>query len=315
MIISMVCWGSWPNFLKGLPGWRLEYFYFDYSLGFVLAVVVFGMTLGSTGADGEPAFFSRLWNASHHEILLALVGGFLWNLGNILLLNSIMMAGLAVAFPVAAVPAIVIGIGTSYYLQPIGNPLVLTLSVVLLLVAGQVTAAAYRRLNPSTGSGKRKGIGTALASGLLIGTFPPFVTAAMSGARALDSYTVSMTFMLGALVASVILLPLFIKYPLIGEAGTLSGYLDGKAATHALGLLAGFVWCGGTVFNFISAGMVGIAISVGIGSGAPAVGALWGILVWKEFKGSSTGARMLIGLAVALYVVGVTSMAVAYTAR
>jgi hypothetical protein len=26
MLTSMVCWGSWPNFLKKLPGWRLEYF-------------------------------------------------------------------------------------------------------------------------------------------------------------------------------------------------------------------------------------------------------------------------------------------------
>ncbi len=81
---------------------------------------------------------------------------------------------------------------------------------------------------------------------------------------------------------------------------------------HVLGLLAGAVWCSGTVFNFISAGMVGIAISVGIGSGAPMVGALWGVFVWREFAQGQASARLLIAVSLLLYVIGVAAMAVAY---
>ena len=311
MLASMVFWGSWPNFLKKLAGWRLEYFYIDFSIGFLLTAVLLGQTLGS-GGGSDPDHLARILHSGEREIVLALVGGFIWNIGNILLLNSIMIAGLAVAFPIAAIPAIVLGIGASYWLQPVGNPLVLGASAVILLVAAQTTAAAYRRLGDVVAPNKGRGIATALISGLLIGFFPPFVTAAITGDNPLDAYTVSTLFTAGAFVATLVAMPILIRRPLIGEAGRLGGYLEGRMSWHVLGLLAGAVWCSGTVFNFISAGMVGIAISVGIGSGAPMVGALWGVFLWREFAGGPASAKILIGVALALYVFGVAAMSVAY---
>jgi glucose uptake protein len=313
MLTSMVFWGSWPNFLKKLAGWRLEYFYIDFTIGFLLTAVLLGQTLGS--GDGEPDHFARLLESGQREILFAAVGGFIWNIGNILLLNSIMIAGLAVAFPIAAIPAIVLGIGASYWLQPVGNPLVLGTSAVLLLVAAQTTAAAYRRLGDVVAPDKGKGIATALISGLLIGFFPPFVTAAITGDAPLDAYTVSTLFTAGAFVATFVAIPILLRHPLIGDAGRMGGYLQGRAAWHVLGLLAGAVWCSGTVFNFISAGMVGIAISVGIGSGAPMVGALWGVFLWREFAKGSARAKALIAAALLLYIFGVAVMSIAYTLR
>ena len=151
MLASMVFWGSWPNLLKKLPGWRLEYFYVDYTAGFVLTALVLGLTLGSAGGPGERGFLEAMAQAGAREIAFAAVGGFIWNLGNILLLNAIMIAGLAVAFPIAAIPALVLGIGASYWLQPIGNAWFLLAAAVLLLAAAQVTAAAYRRLGDAPG--------------------------------------------------------------------------------------------------------------------------------------------------------------------
>ncbi len=312
MLTSMICWGSWPNFLKKLPGWRLEYFYVDYTLGFLVTALVYGFTLGS-GGTGEPGHLDQLLQAGQREATFAIVGGLIWNIGNILLLNAIMIAGLAVAFPIAAIPAIVLGIGASYWLQPVGNPLVLGTSAAILLVAAQATAAAYRRLGSASTQNRTRGIATALVSGLLIGFFPPFVTAAITGNAPLNAYTVSTLFMVGAFIATMIAMPILIRRPLIGDAGRLSGYLEGGVSRHVLGLLAGAVWCSGTVFNFISAGMVGIAISVGIGSGAPMVGALWGVFVWGEFAQGSSAARAYITAALLLYAAGVAAMAIAYT--
>ncbi len=314
MLTSMVFWGSWPNFLKKLAGWRLEYFYIDFTIGFLLTAVLLGQTLGSGGAS-EPDHLARLLQAGAREIAFAGIGGFIWNIGNILLLNGIMIAGLAVAFPIAAIPAIVLGIGASYWLQPVGNPLILGASAAILLAAAQTTAAAYRRLGDVAAPNKGLGIATALISGLLIGFFPPFVTAAITGEHALDAYTVSTAFTAGAFVATFVAMPVLVRRPLIGEAGRLSGYWQGRPGWHLCGLLAGAVWCCGTVFNFISAGMVGIAISVGVGSGAPMVGALWGVFVWGEFAGSGTRARLLIAAALLLYVAGVAAMSIAYTLR
>jgi glucose uptake protein len=310
MLASMVFWGSWPNFLKKLPGWRLEYFYIDYTLGFLVTALLYGICIGPGGGLG---FFDVMGQAGNREVMFAVVGGFIWNIGNILLLNGIVIAGLAVAFPIAAIPAIVIGIGAAYWLQPIGNPVTLATSAMILLVAAGATALAYRGLGHVASGDKTRGIAVSLISGLLIGFFPPFVTAAISGAGALDAYTVSAWYMVGATVATFIAIPLLLRRPLVGDAGDVGGYARGPATWHLLGWLAGAVWCSGTVLNFISAGMVGIAISIGIGSGSPMVGALWGVLVWGEFSQGSRTAKAYIAAALILYAVGVALMAIAYT--
>jgi glucose uptake protein len=105
MLTSMVCWGSW--------------------VGFLVTSALYGVTLGP--GDGLE-FFGVLSAAAAREAAFAVVGGFIWNIGNILLLTAIVIAGLAVAFPIAAIPAIVLGLGASYWLQAVGNGLVLTVS-------------------------------------------------------------------------------------------------------------------------------------------------------------------------------------------
>jgi glucose uptake protein GlcU len=47
------------------------------------------------------------------------------------------------------------------------------------------------------------------------------------------------------------------------------------------------------VFNFVAASLPGVAISYAIGQAAPMVAAIWGIVVWKEFSGSSARATHL----------------------
>ena len=83
MLTSMVCWGSWPNFLKKLPGWRLEYFYMDYTLGFLITSLIMGFTLGSGGA-GEPGHWSLITHAGPREAAFAIIGGFIWNFESLL---------------------------------------------------------------------------------------------------------------------------------------------------------------------------------------------------------------------------------------
>jgi len=198
-------------------------------------------------------------------------------------------------------------------LHPVGNALVLATSALLLLIAAQTTAAAYRRLGNVVTEHRSKGIAIAVISGLLIGFFPPFVTAAFSASARIDAYTVSTFFTVGAFIATLAVLPVLIKLPLVGDAGELTGYFRGRITWHVLGLLAGAVWCSGTVFNFISASLVGVAISVGIGSGAPMIGALWGVFVWREFANGPPSSRSFMAAALVLYAVGVATMAIAYT--
>ena len=311
IIVSVFFWGSWPNFSRALPKWRLEYFYLDFTFGFLLTVVVCGATLGSPGLVGGE-FIGRLAAAGGREAGSAALAGFVWNVGNVLLLNAIMIAGLSIAFPTAIVIAVILGVGMSYYLRPIGDPFWLGGGVVILLGAAVANAVAYRYLNPAAGTSKSKGIVLSLIAGVLIGLFAPFVTRATTGPGALDTYSVMFFFNLGAFVVTMIAVPILLAHPLIGEKGKLGGYLKGKATWHLMGMIGGAIWCVGTVVNFLSAGLVGLAISWAIGSGSPMVGAMWGIFLWKEFAGSSPSAKTWITISSLLYVIGIVSVALSY---
>jgi glucose uptake protein len=315
IVVSMVCWGSWPNLIKVVPNWRIEYFYLDYMVGGVLTALLLAATMGSWGWIGLD-FATRLHRAGTSEVLFAFFGGLVWCVGNILMVNAIEIAGLAVAFPVTSALGIVLGVGIGYLAQPIGNPAWLLAAVIVLSIAAYTDASAYRALTQSSGSvSSSKGIVLSLSAGVLVGIFPPLVGRAISGPRALDSYNVALCFTVGALFASLIALPVLLAKPLVGNIGSVRGYLEGKSVWHLAGLVAGMIWCIGTVSNFVSAGLVGVAVSWGIGNGAPIVGALWGIFVWKEFQRGGSRAKSLIGLSMALYLVGVIAAAISYQLR
>jgi glucose uptake protein len=315
IVISMLCWGSWANLSKAVPNWRLEYFYLDYMFAGVLTAVLLAASMGSSQGFGLD-FVARLHEAGMREVTCAFLGGLVWSIGNILMVNAIAIAGLAVAFPITSALGIVLGVGIGYLAQPIGSPTWLVAAVIVLIFAAYTNAAAYRNLATSSGSSSKwRGIVVSLIAGVLVGIFPPLVGRAISGAHALDSYNVSLCFTIGALAASLIVLPILLSKPLVGNVASMTGYLAGKPSWHLVGAIAGAIWCIGTVSNFVSAGVVGVAISWGIGSGAPVIGALWGIFLWKEFKGGGRRAKALIALSMALYVVGVVTVAISYQLR
>jgi len=311
LIISMVCWGSWANIPKALPRWRLEYFYLDFTFGFLLLITILGATLGSESSPGL-GFFTRLSEADGSQVASALLGGFLWNVGNVLTVVAIAIAGLAVAFPIVSVIAMLLGVGLSFWAQPIGNPAWLAVGVVVLVAAVIANAAAYERLRQSSDIKKPGGgVKVAIVAGVLVGCFPPFVARAIRGPAALDSYAVSFYFMVGAMAATFLTVPILLAHPLFGDKGTLRDYRRGSLAWHVLGMASGGIWCFGTVANFLSAKLVGVAISWGIGSSASMVAALWGIFLWKEFAKSGRNARVLITVSLACYLAGVMGVAMA----
>src|SRR5258708_4715620 len=121
-IVSMLCWGSWANTFKLAGKWRFELFYFDYSLGVLLAAAIYALTFGDMGTDGF-GFLDDLSHAGKRQIGFGVLGGVIFNLANMLLVAAISVAGLAVAFPVGIGMALVIGVIWNYILKPQGNPI------------------------------------------------------------------------------------------------------------------------------------------------------------------------------------------------
>ena len=139
--ITMLGWGSWANTqkLSGKDQWRFELYYWDYAIGVLLFGFVFASTFGSIGTAGQPAL-ENFHQASQHAIHYALISGVIFNVSNLLLVVGIDAAGMAVAFPVGVGLALVIGVVSTYMVHPEGNPSVLTLGVVCLLVPHAIAA-------------------------------------------------------------------------------------------------------------------------------------------------------------------------------
>ncbi|RPI43664.1 MAG: multidrug DMT transporter permease, partial [Bacteroidetes bacterium] len=99
-VISMICWGSWANTQKlAAKTWRFELFYWDLTIGLLLTATLAAFTFGSIGDEGRP-FLEDIAQARGRSILNAILGGIVWNLGNILLVAAIAVAGMSVGFPI-----------------------------------------------------------------------------------------------------------------------------------------------------------------------------------------------------------------------
>lgn len=311
-IITMLCWGSWANTQKLVQHeWRFELFYWDYVWGIFLLALAGAFTMGSMGESGRP-FLADLAQAEVGNIRSALIGGVVFNLANILLTAAIAGAGMAVAFPVGIGLALVIGVLINYLMLSKGDPVLLFLGVGLVTVAIVLNAVAYGKHSGSTG---RKGVGKWIAvsviAGILMSTFYPFIAAGMDlenfvspVAGKMTPYTAFVVFAAGIVVSNLVFNTFLMRRPLEGPPINYSEYFKGRFGLHLVGMLGGCIWGVGNLFNLIAAGKAGPAISYGLGQGATLVAALWGVVIWREFKGSSSAVNTLVVAMFVLFVVG-----------
>lgn len=308
MITSAICWGSWANTYKGVKNYRFELFYWDYAVGIFLISLILAFTMGSTGNDAN-SFLNNVHSADTNNILSTMVGGAIFNLANLLLVAAIDMAGLAIAFPVAIGIALVVGVISSYALQPKGNAMLLAAGVVCAVIAVVLDGKAYGSLVVAGRTVSKKSIGVCVVSGVLMGLWAPFVARAMTNGNTLGPYSIAVFLTLGALLSCLVWNIYFMKHPLVGEPVGFSGFFSAPFSGHVLGLLGGFIWGTGMVFNLVAASFTGVAISYAIGQSAPMVAALWGVFAWKEFAGAPGKAKFYLFLMFVFYCFGILLVA------
>jgi glucose uptake protein len=309
-VITMLCWGSWANTQKlASQKWSFQLFYWDYSIGVLLLSLLLAFTMGSIGAQGR-GFIADISQADFKALGLAFIGGAVFNIANILLVAAIAIAGMAVAFPIGIGLALVVGVVVNYVATPLGNPLILFVGVALVTVAIVLDALAYRKLPSVTSKSSTKGIIISLMAGALMGFFYRFVAASMVSdfanpeAGKLTPYTASVVFALGLLVSNFLWNTIFMYKPLTGAKVTYTDYFkQGTSKLHLVGILGGAIWSLGMTFNIIAAEQAGFAISYGLGQGATLIAALWGVFIWKEFKGAK-GVKGLLAAMFILFLIG-----------
>jgi glucose uptake protein len=308
--ITMLCWGSWANTQKlAEKSWRFELFYWDYVIGIVLMALLFAFTLGSFGEQGR-GFLADLKQADPANLQKALLGGIIFNAANILVAAAIAIAGMSVAFPVGIGIALVLGVIINYMATPQGNPLWLFVGVGLVTVAIILDAIAYRKKASQSMKVPTKGIVLSLVGGVMMALFYRFVASSMADdflhpkAGFLTPYTATVFFSIGVLVSNLVFNTLLMKRPFEGVPVSYPQYFKGGLKEHLTGILGGMIWCVGMSLSIIAAGKAGFPVSYGLGQGATLIAALWGVFIWKEFRGSK-GTSGLLAAMFLLFVVGI----------
>ena len=297
--VTMLCWGSWGNTQKlAAKTWRYELFYWDYVIGLLLFSLLSAFTLGSFGTEGR-SFLDDLMQADGRNLFSAFLGGVVFNASNILLAAAVALCGMSVAFPVGGGLALVLGVLINYFGAAKGDPLFIFLGVALIAAAIVMNGLAYRMARTGKRKLTAKGLLISVAAGTIMAFFYRFVASSMDldsftapAAGKMTPYTAVVVFAAGVFVSNFLFNTIAMKCPVEGTPVRPSEYFGGTFRTHLVGMLGGAIWCLGESFSMIASGKAGAAISYGLGQGATLVSALWGILIWKEFRGAP-GASVL----------------------
>jgi len=312
-VVTMLCWGSWANTQKlASRQWPFQLFYWDYSIGVLLLALLLAFTVGSHGESGR-AFLPDLAQADSRWLGSAFVSGVIFNASNILLVAAIDVAGIAVAFPVGVGLALVLGVITTYRVTHSGNVAMLAVGVGLVVVAIILDALAYQRLAAASRRTPSRGIVLSAIAGILMGGFYSFIAQSMGAiepvsggleAFKLSPYTALVLFSLGVFLSNFVWNSIAMAKPFTGPPVAYREYFHGGARLHGVGILGGVIWNMGMAFNIIASSSAGATLSYGLGQGATMIGAVWGVFIWREFKGAPRATGLLIGAMFVCYLLG-----------
>jgi glucose uptake protein len=315
-IVAMIAWGSWANTQKiAEKKWRFELYYWDMVLGIIIMSLIGAFTIGSLGHEGR-GFLSDISQANTRSIFQAMLGGVLWNAGNLLLVAAIATAGISVAFPIGGGIAWIVGIMFNYLVilmdhkVPAEKPMFLWLGVLVIIIAIFLNGKAYRGLSRVQQKPSMRGILLSVLGGLFIAFYYGFVAKSLDG-RFVSGGTGNLTpstaivFMtMGIILCTVLFFLLIMKPFKVGIPGTFKEYFSGGIRNHTAGILGGMIWCIGMITSFMAVGAANPAIAYALSNAAPVVAVLWGLFVWKEFKGAPKGTNALLTGMFLLYLVG-----------
>jgi glucose uptake protein len=337
LLFSWLCLGSWANSLKLSGKWRFELFYYDYSMGAALCALVAAFTLGSMNSH-DLTFQDNLLIASRHAMAYAFGAGMILNLANLLLLGAMQVSAMAIAFPLAFGVALVIGAISNYVLNPSSNGVLLFSGAILTLIAVVVVAIAHvarldalsppktalrpdpRAPRPRRPQSPVPGIVLGVVSGILMSLDASLSSAARTGDTSVSSYSAALLIGAGVLLSTFLYTPFFLNFPVQGKAVQLSSYLQGTRQQHLLGILGGVVWMAGMLGAYTAAGdpatfqaaaQPSPVVSLALAQTVPLAAALWGVLAWREFQGTSLRVKLLLTATMILYAAGIAVVAIA----
>jgi len=307
LLVAFVCLGSWANTFKMAgPRWRFELYSIDFGFGAFLVALIACFTLGMLGS--ELSFADRMLVAGRTKQAWAIIGGALFNLGNMLLIAAISLLGMGAAFPLTVGLALVIASLFSFR-----GPNLWFVGCGTLLMAATVvlSAVACRSRNKPTSSktiGRNqtgqitKGILVSALAGLPWGIVYPIVSTATAGDFGLGAYAGILMISIGVVGSTVLFNVYFMKIAINGGPINLSAYFRGTRRQHILGITGGVIWAIGALAALLAVSApsyieLNPALTFILPVASVLLASLWGLATWKENAGAPARARSSLTLA------------------
>jgi glucose uptake protein len=339
-LVALLCLGSWANTLKLAGKWRFEYFYGDFVFGILLSAAAAAFLLGLARPQ-DLTFEDNLLLTGYRKMAWALGSGVVLNLGTLLLLASMTVSGMSVAFPMTLGVALVIGTVWDFSASAQANTALTLGGVVLLLAAVIVIALAHvwrlrdqqeeaaraalrpdprQKTKQAKPAGGALAIILALAGGIVLSLFPQVLSQATSGENGMAPYSAILFLAVGAFFSAPVFVLFFATFPVAGAAASLRGYLDSTKKQHLLGVAGGILWSAGMLSSLLIAvapqvAQPGALVQFPLNHGAPMVAAAWGLLAWREFRGTGTRVHMLVAAMLVLFLAGLAVVAFAFSPK
>jgi len=329
LILGLVCLGSWASAFKLTGRFRYEFFYLDFALGAGLLALIYAFTVGDLGFDGF-SFMDDLSHAGKREWLFAFLAGGIFNLGNMLLMASVSVSGLSVAFPAALSVMLILSTTLAAIRGPAGEPTLLVTGCAVLAVAVVVVGivsnmmgvlrheemARSGRAQSTRRPSATKGMVLGILGGLLMGACLPLIDKAKESEIGLGPYTLMVLFAFGMVLSTVVFSVFLMNLPVEGDPAELRDYLRTAPTTHGWGFLAGAMWCTGTLALWVAAHTNELiqdsrSLVFALSKGAPLLATLWGLVVWREFRGADLRVKIMTVLLLVLLGGGLALLALA----
>jgi glucose uptake protein len=329
LIFGMLCLGTWANTFRMTSKWRFELYCFDFAIGACLAAILLGLTFGSLGWDGF-ALADDVRIAGKQQDAFAMLAGVVFNLGNMLIIGALSVAGITVAYLIGVGFMLTSGMVFMHFRFASGYGPLLAVGAVMILVAAVLLAYSWRqqaleRLIAQVRMGKtkstrksvdNKGLLLAIGGGIIAGIYLPLVSVAANGENGLGPYALGIFFAIGIGISTFIFNLFFMNLPVSGDPLELTAYFKGKARFHGLGMLGGIIWYLGLASTLIAARAEGKNVVMlptvrALMLGAALVGALWGLLRWKEFAGATAKVKTILLFALFAFAMGIVGLSAA----
>src|SRR4030095_5021563 len=136
------------------------------------------------------------------------------------------------------------------------------------------------------------------------------------GVWGLVPYSCGFLFAFGVFFSTFVYEIFFVNLPVEGEPVELGAYLSGRTGQHVAGIASGFIWYAGTIMAWVCSSVpesmqVQPTLRSLLSQGAPLLAALWGIVVFREFKDGDMRVKLLGALMLVLLVCGMAMVALA----